>query len=378
MMSPMNVVSVTTSLSSVLSTAFLSLGLASADEGSSIELTHTPTMFRVLSDRSDWVQERWVQGVKSSVWTRYYPPARSDLPTFVLVNGLTYEMDTWDALVKELRSYGVGLLLYDPVGQGKTLKFHGTPLAPVKIEDQAEDLRRVTEAYGLRSKLHLVGLSYGGGLIIAFLEKYSSRVENAFLLAPYTEPLRAQDQWIRSQIALVRFWFPYLNISEDELYRYFLRQIVYNTFPLYEPSILHPENKREAVVWLIDGIRKFDMYRAAKQVKYPNIHLVIAGADQYIPRAVLDYFWYQLPAEAQATRMYFRFSEHKIPEAMPETTARWLMNVWENKTYWIEQTRRYKYLEEWQIPKPKTQPLEGQARGLKTPSRTRSCQSLFH
>jgi len=273
------------------------------------------------------VIQRWVKGTTQEIFVQFTKPLNPNFPTLVFLNGLTYEYDNWDALIEYLRPLGYGLIQYDPVGHGQSLLRYGAPTAPVSIESQADDLNLITRALGLTGKLNLVGLSYGGGLAIAFANKYSHRIENAFLLAPYTEPLEAQDRWIQQQIQIVRLWQPWVTATDEELYAHFLRLNVFTIFPLAEKSILSIPEKRESVFQLIQGVRKFNMNEASQKFSASSVHLVIAGLDQYIPRVALERFWQQLPSHSKSTKMVIRLSEHKLPESFPLFTASWIHQV---------------------------------------------------
>lgn len=241
--------------------------------------------------------------------------------TVILLNGLTYETPSWDALVSELEDSGLGVLRYDPRGMGETLILEKGARTAFKIDDQARDLEKLTRKIGLTGKLNLVGLSYGGGLATAFAGLFPQRLKTAILMGPYTEPLAGQDAVIRSQIAGVRFGFPLNPATDEELYEFFLRQNVYYQFPLSEPSMLKHPYKPEAVFQLTQGIRKYDMKKASQNFPSRSVHLIIAGVDQYIPRSVLENFWKQLPANSRASKVLVEFSEHKLPEAVPATLA---------------------------------------------------------
>jgi len=289
-------------------------------------------------NRSLGTIQKWVKGTSQQIFVKYTPP-QPGKPTIVFLNGLTYELDKWESMAQLLRPLGYGLLQYDPVGQGQSLYRYGAPTQPVSIESQAEDLNLVTQAIGLSEKLNLVGLSYGGGLAIAFAKKYGDRIDHSFLLAPYTEPIDSQDRWIQQQIQLVRLWQPWVTATDDELYAYFLRLNVFTIFPLAEASILsHPE-KRESVFQMIQGIRKFNMNEASQHFPAESVHLVIAGLDQYIPRAVLERFWQQLPEKSKSTKMVIRLSEHKLPEAFPLFTSSWIHQVIQDRQKWQRRTR---------------------------------------
>lgn len=250
--------------------------------------------------------------------------AKGSQPTVILLNGLTYDTTDWDKFVTALAPYGLGIFRYDPKGMGKTLEADGAVTDVIRIEDQARDLNLLTQKVGLTGKLNLVGLSYGGGLAIAFAKNYSSRINKAILISPYTGPIEKQEIYIQAQIAWTRITFPYNPATDEELYAYFLRNIVYFVNPYSEPTMLRSPLKPEAVFQMTQGIRKYDVKSAAALFPKKSVHLVIAGSDQYIPRPMLENFWTSLCSDARASKMIIDYSEHKIPEAFPQFNAQWV------------------------------------------------------
>jgi pimeloyl-ACP methyl ester carboxylesterase len=271
--------------------------------------------------------EKFVRIAKGRSLFIHWDKAEEGKPTAVLLNGLTYSTEDWDRFAEALREKGYGVFRYDPYGMGETLEKSGAVEDVIRIEDQARDLDLVTKAVGLTGRLHLVGLSYGGGLAIAFARDYAERIESAVLMAPFTKPLAQQDSWIRSQILWTRLTFPLNPATDEELYAFFLRQNVYYVYPYSEPSMLRSPLKPEAVFQMTQGIRQYDMISAAKKFPARALHLVVAGMDQYIPRDTLDSFWNGLPARVRGSRLILDYSEHKIPEAFPSFAAAWVAAV---------------------------------------------------
>lgn len=262
--------------------------------------------------------------------------AEGSQPTVVLLNGLTYNTTDWDKFVTELKPSGLGILRYDPKGMGKTLENDGPVTGIIRIEDQAQDLDLLTKKLGVKSRLNLVALSYGGGMALAFAKNYAHRINKVILVSPYTGPLEQQDIYIKSQIAWARVMFPGNPASDEELYGYFLKQIVYFVNPYAEPSMLRNKLSPEAVFQMTQGIRTYDVASAAKNLPKRSVHLVIAGSDQYIPRQSLLTFWDSLAPETRASKIVVSYSEHKIPEAFPRFNALWVKMIMD-ETFGLDQ-----------------------------------------
>ncbi len=258
--------------------------------------------------------------------------AKPGHPTVVLLNGLTYSTTQWDRFADELISQGFGVLRFDPCGMGQTLLMYAPVLADIQIEDQVQDMHDLIHTLKLETPLNLVGLSYGGGLGILYAGTYPEEVGKLIAMAPYTEPLKSQNDWIMSQIWYTRQVAPWNTATDDELYAYFFRQIVYSTYPSVEPVVLENPYKLEAIFRMGLGIRKYKSLDAAKKMPPNSFHLVIAGRDQYIPRGILEEFWTQVPVSIRASKLIIANSEHKIPEDVPRFSASWVMSIINNTT----------------------------------------------
>jgi pimeloyl-ACP methyl ester carboxylesterase len=254
-------------------------------------------------------------------------PAKPGFPTVILLNGLTYSTRQFDPFVAALTALGVGTVRYDMEGMGQTLLKYAPALRPFPYEDQVRDLKVLLAQLNMQPPYNLAGLSYGGGIALAYAQAYPEDIKTMTLMAPFTEALASQDQWIRSQIWLTRQINPINMASDDQLYDFFLHQIVYTTYPTAEPLVMENPFKLEAVYHLVQGIRKFKAAEIADKLPRGTMHMMIAGSDQYIPRTVLTTFWDRVPADVKESLVIVDHSEHKMPEAVPHFTARWVYEI---------------------------------------------------
>lgn len=245
-------------------------------------------------------------------------------PVVVLLNGLTYRTGVWDSFVKELKGEGLGILRYDPMGHGKTMAKAGRPSESIEADEQVKDLNSLLSTLGIRKPVHLVGLSYGGAIGTMFTLAHPAKVASLILMAPFTKPLDSQDQQIRLHIAQTRAMYPLNPASDDELYDFFLKQIVYATYPMVEPIVLEHPWKLESTFRLVQGVRKFKAEDVVDQLPEASVHLMVAEWDQYIAPKILEDLWKQIPKRARQSRLIINHSEHKIPEAMPSFSAKWV------------------------------------------------------
>lgn len=263
------------------------------------------------------------------LYVDYIAPKRNQ-PTVIFLNGLTYSTFQWSKMVAVLKKSGTGILMYDMDGQGQTLLKYGVKAEPYSYIDQVDDLDALLQTLQIPRPYNMAGLSYGGGILSAYLAKFPRLVGNAIFMAPYTQPLEQQDKWIKSQIWATRQMFPYNKASDDQLYDFFLKQICYSTYPIAEPIVLENPYKLEAVFRMTQGIRKYKVINDVDKYPRNSVHLLIAEQDQYIPRHVLEAFWDAIPDRAKASVTIAPGSEHKIPEDKPEYAAKYIYKIIKN------------------------------------------------
>jgi pimeloyl-ACP methyl ester carboxylesterase len=255
-----------------------------------------------------------------------YVAPKEGQPTLIVLNGLTYDTGSWDQFIEPLQKRGVGLLRYDMYGMGQTLLKYAPANAIISYTEQVKDLKLLLNVLKIKGPYNIMGLSYGGGIGIAYALEYPKDVSNLILIAPYTEPLAGQYNWIMAQIWATRQIFPFNKMTDDELYDYYLHQIVYATYPQAEPVVLKNPFILEGVYRMVQGIRKFRPIDFADQLKVPT-HLMVAQQDQYIPAGVLSDYWDKVPASSKQSRLFVNGSEHKIPEAVPNFAASWIYQI---------------------------------------------------
>lgn len=256
-----------------------------------------------------------------------YIKAQKNKPTVVLLNGLTYSTHQWDNFTIALTSLGIGVLRFDFDGMGETLLKYAPATEAFPVETQANSIKLLLNAVQLSGPYNLVGLSYGGGVLAKFTELYPKDVDHMVMMAPFTEPLAEQDELIKNNITFNKQIFPFNTATDDELYDFFLRQIMYTTYPAVEPIILENPYKLEGAFRLVQGIRKYKAVDSVSFIPDHKLHLVIALRDQYIKQNILDTYWEATPIMARGTRLYIRDSGHKIPEDVPSFSAKWVSRV---------------------------------------------------
>jgi len=252
-------------------------------------------------------------------------------PTLIVVNGLTYSTRNWSASMKFLKQKGYGVLLFDLQGMGTTLLSNSMPTSPILYRQQVADIKALVNKLKIKAPYNMVGLSYGGGIIAAYAAEFPKDIGNLILIAPYTEFLETQKNWIKDQIQNTRVAFPHNPASDEELTDYFIRQLVYTTYPAAEISSVENPWKLEGITRLVQGIRMYQPIHDAKKIPKRSLHLVLAEQDQYIPKAVFEKYWNAVPLSSRASRTKVRYSEHKLPEAFPRFVGQFIMGVLEGQ-----------------------------------------------
>jgi pimeloyl-ACP methyl ester carboxylesterase/DNA-binding CsgD family transcriptional regulator len=127
-------------------------------------------------------------------------------PDLVLVPGFVSHVEAaWDwpylaRFLHRLASFG-RLVVFDKRGTGLSDPMKHPPTLPERVDD----IRAVMDAGGL-DRAHLLGVSEGGALSIAFAAKYPQRVESLILYGSYSRKVATTDYpWGVSDHTVSRF-----------------------------------------------------------------------------------------------------------------------------------------------------------------------------
>lgn len=289
------------------------------------------------ADLSDFRELRQVSCGEVSCWKGFVPiqedlslyvdykQAKKGHPTIVLLNGMTYSTREWQAFVEAFAAIdpNVGILRYDMRAMGETLFRYGPLRGRVELEDQADDLPVLIDQLEIEGPVDLVGLSYGSAVAMDSAVHHRDHYRNIILMAPFLSRLKDQDTLIWTQINMTRLMQPWNPYSDDELYDYFLRVLVYSTYPLAEPVLMtHPYNT-EAAFRKVQGARKWEAKNIAADFSERSIHLIQPLEDEYIPHQDYSDFWdLHVPERARASRLLIEQTKHKVPEVAPQLAAK--------------------------------------------------------
>jgi pimeloyl-ACP methyl ester carboxylesterase len=266
------------------------------------------------------------------LFVRYTPPQKN-MPVLVFVNGLTYSTNDYSQVTRPLEKRGYGTFLYDAYGMGRTLLENPIPTAPIDYEDQIKDLNELLGKMKIQAPYNMVGLSYGGGILIGYGVRYPKKIANLFLMSPYTEVIESSKNIILKQIEYTKLFFPFNDATDEELANFFIRMFAYQNYPIYEPTVLENPYKLEGVIRLTQGITPYRPVDEAKSLPANTVHLMIGYYDQYVTKDVYDAFWLAVLPASPCSYLNVNFSEHKLPQSYPLLVSRWIHANIKSKKY---------------------------------------------
>ena len=258
--------------------------------------------------------------------------ATAKAPTFVLVNGLTYTHKSWNPFVDEILKIhpGAGVVQFDLRGMGKTLEKQKPLNYSLDFRDQILDMKALFKKLNIKGEKYLVGLSYGGGLTIDYARKFQKDFDGYIPIAPYLEPLEAHVSWIMQKIRETRLMFPLNPSTDDELYAYFLKILVYTTFPLAEPLHINDYNL-EAAYRMSLGATNFNVKSIIDELPIKKMHMIYAGEDEYVHKSKFEELEkLTIKNKVQwASWTEIKEAKHKVPNEWPDTLAQSIFKVLE-------------------------------------------------
>lgn len=258
-----------------------------------------------------------------------YRSALNRKPTLFLVNGLTYSTKEWQKFVTALDQIDpdFGLVLFDMNGMGRTLLNQGPVDQAIPFLQQTQDIKRLYKTLAIPGKKILVGLSYGGGVTLNYMAEYPQDFDRAVAMAPFLGFPPESDSAIKSWARFHGMFVPWDARGRDELYDYYLHEIVFKTFPKTMPNLLENPHKLEAVFRLVQGSKNWSAKDIAPRLPKGKINLIAAKEDEIVKLGSLDDFWEQVPVPARASYLRLKRTEHRIPEDQPEFAAQWIARI---------------------------------------------------
>jgi pimeloyl-ACP methyl ester carboxylesterase len=256
-------------------------------------------------------------------------------PTKMIYNGLTNSATmSFRALSDAFRRKGYNVIRFDFPGQAKTLladqNLKGDYGYMAQVKTVVSLVPRLLKKFNLKGDLDALGQSYGGGILAAvaafepaFVDKYFHSL-TAF--APYTEPMREQDESIHREMDLWKKLNPGVPFDDAKLYDMIFYRTVVSTYWYIEPEInghtpLETALFLDGVYELAKGLRPFTATNWLQNLPNLPINVVMADNDQYIPGDVIPKYWNLLPKKHRGYFANMMGVEHKMLQVAPLASA---------------------------------------------------------
>ena len=213
-------------------------------------------------------------------------PAGAD--ALVLSNGVLMSTGSWvyqvPAFSKQYR-----VLLYDCRGQWQS----DHPKEPYSMEQHADDLAALLDALNI-NKAHLLGISYGAELSLAFALKYPERARSLLLSSTvsHVEPT------LRS---IIQMWIEAAKRKDAEMFycvtypfNFAESWIVANPQLLAQARTRYETLDFDAVVNLCEAFQKLNITSELHHIKTPTL-LMVGEQDALKPRHYADIIAREMP-----------------------------------------------------------------------------------
>lgn len=256
-----------------------------------------------------------------------YKEAAPGKPTFVLVNGLVYDLSRWNTMSDAFASQGYGVLRYYFRGQLNTLRRELQDGEPKFFRDGLSQENLATELSQLMAALKIekgviVGLSYGAGIAAEFGRRFPQKTEQLVLLAPLVISLDHYDPsgaWIQWNLNAVKiFWGPMWGAwAYDQYYNFIFRKYLSDRLSsdrIPAEMLDVSDAYKESLFHQVRALREFDL----RNYRFPElkgrVHVLLASGEE--EPALKDQFraWKNFGA-AQGSLIYLSPSWHAIPDA---------------------------------------------------------------
>lgn len=255
----------------------------------------------------------------------------------VFLNGLADSIESWSP-VKSYFKGKYSTLFVDLIGQGKALQEEireetrssdGKKLDyKISVEEQAEALKEVWQSLGIKSKFHLLGFSYGGGIAIRAATLFPELIDKLILFLPYIIRLDLafpiQRLWA-GQMGLLKnlnLFKPGMNALGDS-YHKMIRDYMNFRFSKHIPD----PHIRQVSMDLTEGIMPFNAFDYFHQLADHSVHLVTVEHDTLVPKSLYYEIWTRLPDQKKASWLNIKDGEHLIFEQAPLYCAQWIEKI---------------------------------------------------
>lgn len=251
----------------------------------------------------------------------------------VFLNGLADSIESWSP-VKSYLNGKHSTLFIDLIGQGKSLEAEiksndGKTLNfKISVEEQSQAVKEVWDSLKIKSKFHLLGFSYGGGVAIRTATLFPDVVDKLILFLPYIIRLDLafpiQRMWA-GQLGFLKN----LNLFKPQMcalgdsYKKMIRDYMNFRFSKHIPD----NNIRNASMDLTEGIMPFNAFEYFDLLPDQSVHLITVEHDTLVPKSLYYEIWSRLPDSKKSSWLNIKDGEHLIFEQAPLYCAQWIEKI---------------------------------------------------
>lgn len=279
------------------------------------------------------------------------------------MNGLPDTLNDWRQKVPLLIEKGYGVLTFDFRGQGHTLAYNSPHLGDLSWQAQVEDVKQLIDFFKI-PKVVVSGLSYGGGIALAFAATHPDRVQKIVAFAPFVEPVQPTEDALNKRVQDILRVFP--DTDPVKLFEALFRVIVYTSYPIAEPSVLAHPLKPEAITRLALGIRSLDLSKMIHRLPKRSLNLVGGSVDTSVPLEVIERLWHSAPKSVRQSYTTLD-TGHRITTWRSDFSAQLIEAIEQNKIF--ESQSRLHLVKE--------HGLEFRKVALQTELQIKSCSQIF-
>lgn len=269
---------------------------------------------------------------------------RENTEVVVFLNGLADSIESW-APVKSYFKGKQSTLFIDLIGQGKSMTEEinskdGQNLDfKISVEEQAEAVKEVWNSLKIKSKFHLLGFSYGGGVAIRAATLFPELIDKLILFLPYIIRLDLafpiQRMWA-GQMGFLKnltMFKPQMNALGDS-YKKIIRDYMNFRFSKHIPD----NNVRRVSMDLTEGIMPFNAFEYFDLLPDHSVHLITVEHDTLVPKSLYYEIWSRLPESKKCSWLNIKDGEHLIFEQAPMYCAQWIEKVLNFKNHTTPRT----------------------------------------
>lgn len=265
-----------------------------------------------------------------NVFYRYHPAEKGE-PTIVLMNGLIYDLNNWNAFYEEMKSRGFGVLQTaystqpeslrtletDPFFAETSFTFQGPRQEGIEIQTLVDETMAVVDHLGI-DKFSVLTLSFGSipGSTLAVQQK--DRIKHLILSAPAVMASHRYNAYGASRHLLYS--------TLPSFYEYYYDAELYNTMlPLVlgqgTPEGVENMDFFHGVYQMARSTKWFDLKDMAEET-LPKTHLFLASRED--PTLYPDQirFWELMESNpAKGKMILFEGAPHALPGVVPAEVA---------------------------------------------------------